>query len=266
MRLATKKMILWKCFLHSSHCSLCTERKGEVFTQFCYSPLPHFLCPLSLSSCLSNKLRITLDSIVGKTLEKFSLVAFQLIFTPFWRACNMKIEAWRRWHHLTHIEHHSRQGSRTSECATSWPLKVFKTPDPPHIPQNSPSPISSQIGFVQYWPTDPLSPDDGFCVRTNSSDRITFHFFLSKHVTLQWKLISITNPEKFNAQDLTIFCQEQMDIRSEKNRISVKYPCGWGQNILSKPTYSRFLSLSSSQLVVKIARPTEFLNFEEFSE
>ena len=177
MRLATKKMILWKCFLHSSHCSLCTERKGEVFTQFCYSPLPHFLCPLSLSSCLSNKLRITLDSIVGKTLEKFSLVAFQLIFTPFWRACNMKIEAWRRWHHLTHIEHHSRQGSRASECATSWPLKVFKTPNSPHIPQNSPSPISSQIGFVQYWPTDPLSPDDGFCVRTNSSDRITFHFF-----------------------------------------------------------------------------------------
>ena len=177
MRLATKKMILWKCFLHSSHCSLCTERKGEVFTQFCYSPLPHFLCPLSLSSCLSNKLRITLDSIVGKTFEKFSLVAFQLIFTPFWRACNMKIEAWRRWHHLTHIEHHSRQGSRASECTTLWPFKVFKTPNSPHIPQNSPSPISSQIGFVQYWPTDPLSPDDGFCVPTNSSDRITFHFF-----------------------------------------------------------------------------------------
>ena len=151
--------------------------KERFLLGFAIHPCPHFLCPLSLSSCLSNKLRITLDSIVGKTFEKFSPVAFPLIFTPFWRACNMKIEAWRRWHHLTHIEHHSRQGSRASECATSWPLKVFKTPDPPHIPQNSPSPISSQIGFVQYWPTDPLSPDDGFCIRTNSSDRITFHFF-----------------------------------------------------------------------------------------
>ena len=51
-----------------------------------------------------------------------------------------------------------------------------------------------------------------------------------------------------------------------KSKLMLDFFCGWRQNILSKSTFSRFLSLSFSQLVVKIAQATEFLNFEDFSE
>ena len=92
-------------------------------------------------------------------------------------------------------------GSSRISLEFSRVLKILKPSSPSHLSRKTspqPSTISSQIGLLQYWPTDPLSPGDGFCVWTNSDKRITFHFFaknMSSFCVQSQNLMSINHSE-----------------------------------------------------------------------